>query len=122
MYTGIRQALDNILNNITKIPDADESCVELIQRYFCDYYFPSCNPKAGDIIPVCNGSCNLMYHNEDCMNVLFSALDMLRKHRPQLPVPDNSDACERNFIRFNTSDPPVAANCRFIDGIIIVQF
>lgn len=107
-FPDIRRDLDRLLSSISNTTD---SCAQLIQHYFCQFYYPSCDVDTGIITPVCRGSCTLLFNNEDCFDLLIGAIEMMDEEK--YPVPsDNS--CEMTFLPI--PEPAVADNCISIEG------
>ena len=100
--------MDIIFDALTTEPASNFECVESVQRYLCYYYFPSCNFETGEIFPVCDESCDLLFDNDDCLGLIMLAYQefMLNEisifpdescsptHRPYANTPLVSDDCE----------------------------
>lgn len=115
---GIKLALDNTFDALN-VGSADGSeCMKSVQQYFCYYYFPLCKFTAGELIPVCDNSCNMLFNNNDCSNLLMHASRELMRHRRGIPLPDTS--CSRTNRRFNPH-PSVSVNCTVIKGELIAS-
>ena len=115
-FPGIRQAIDGLLNNTPSTSENHDSCVQLIQRYFCDYYFPLCNVDTGVITPVCESSCNLLFNNEACFNLLMNAISMI--HQQGISVAPSDISCEDTFLPLisTTEDDDDSEECTIVEG------
>ena len=115
MFPRIRAAIDSLLldDSLNLSGDHDyDSCVQLIQQYFCYYYWPVCDEDSGDIFPVCQSSCNLLINNGVCSQLLTTAVNMMREQGfPDIP---SDESCERTVLY----DTTLADTCIFIEGEI----
>lgn len=117
MFPGIKQALDNVLNNTSGTSEDHAPCVQLIRQYFCDFYFPKCSMDTGVVIPVCIQSCNLLFNNEECRRLLIQAIDMMGQRVPVIRVTPSRSSCKRTYVPIvSTAEPPVANSCISIEG------
>ena len=116
IFPSIRQAIDGLLNNTSSTSKDHDSCVQLVQRYFCDFYFPLCDVSTGVITPVCESSCNLLFNNEVCFNLLLNATSMIRQQGISLVPSDIS--CEDTFLPLilTTEDDDDSEECTSIEG------
>ena len=117
IFPGIRQALDELLDGITITSENYDSCAQLVQRYFCDYYYPFCDVQTGVITPVCSSSCNLLFNNKDCSDILMEAISVMEDQGfPEVP---SNNSCEETFLPLTgTPEPTVSEdNCISIDGM-----
>ena len=109
---NLQRVLDRvILNTINARSVDDPECTESVQQYLCHYYFPRCNLTTGEIIPVCNSNCELLFNNDNCRDLFMLASQELR--RINLPHPDES--CLRTHRLFN-NPPSVSDTCTEIEG------
>ena len=69
--------MDIIFDTLDTEPVSNSQCVESVQRCLCYYYFPSCNIETGEINPVCDDSCNLLFNNDDCLSLITLAYQEL---------------------------------------------
>ena len=122
VFPGIRRALINeLLNDIADLSE-NHDCVQLVQRYFCDYYYPICDVENGIITPVCSSSCNLLFNNEDCSNLLTEAISMMEDQGfPEVP---SDDSCEETLLTLTGPPEPTVSvdTCASIESrnIIII--
>ena len=113
-YGYINGNIQNIIpvfNSLfTTTPD---SCEQSIQHYLCRYYFPSCDINV--IYPVCMSSCNLLYNNENCSELLRNALTVLANEG--ITVLPSNNSCERTFLPLSgISDSDMVVECINIEG------
>ena len=114
MFPGIKQAIDGLLNNTPSTSESHDSCVQLVRRYFCDYYFPFCDVDTGIITPMCRSTCNILFNNKDCNRLLMEAIIMMEEQR--FPPPSET-SCEMTFLTFtDTPDLDVSERCITIEG------
>ena len=114
MFPGIRQAIDSLLNNTSSTSENHYSCVQLVRRYFCDYYYPFCDVDTGVITPMCRSTCNLLFNNRVCYNLLLDAIHMIEEQ--EFPPPSNA-SCKMTFLPLNdTRDHDVSERCIAIEG------
>ena len=113
---GITQALhDTLLNISSNTSNYPDHCVQLLGSYLCHYYFPICRVNRNDIEPVCRSSCNLLLNDDNCSDLLMTALDIIAEHNVTL-LPDD-DLCVMTYRSYNGSGTPgVSSNCRNIEG------
>ena len=116
MFPGIKRAIDQLLANTTSTSENHDSCVQLIQRYFCEYYFPLCDVDTGIITPVCSSSCNLLFNNEGCSYLLMEAIQMMQ----EFPVAPSGESCEETFLPLTNT--PESDECVSIDGRDIASY
>lgn len=112
MIPGIRQALDSLLNETSNTSGNRNPCMELIQRYLCNYYFPLCDLESGDIIPTCRRTCTLLFNNKTCSNLLMSASSTIEEQG--IAVVPNDSLCESTFLPI--TEPSVADTCIKVEG------
>ena len=114
MFPRIKVVLDGLLNDISSTPEIHDPCVQLIRRYFCDYYWPVCDVATGNIYPVCTTSCNLIINNEVCSDLLTRAIETVMGEG--IDVVPSGDSCTRTFLPLpDTPEPPLADTCINID-------
>ena len=104
------KVLDRI-NNRTESADNPE-CAESLQQYLCHYYFPLCNLTTGEIIPVCDNSCELLMENDNCNDLFTIASQELGSSN--ISIPDTT--CLRTHRMFNNRPPSVSDKCSEIEG------
>ena len=104
--SGILEVLQEISNN-----ESDNTCIQLMENYFCHYYFPSCNLTTGKITPVCKSSCGLLRNNEDCSK-LVEVTNMQLKHTPL------HDCLQTYHMFINLS--ALSENCLSIEGLSMI--
>ena len=116
LLPGIPQALNVTLMNISSsTPDHLNHCVELLERYLCHYYFPMCRVNRNEIEPVCSSSCNLLLNDDDCSDLLVTALHIIADHNITLSPDD--DMCVMTYRPFNGSGKPsISSDCRSLEG------
>ena len=86
---NLQRVLDRVINNTINAGSVDDpECTESVQQYLCHYYFPRCNLTTGEIIPVCNSNCELLFNNDNCRDLFMLASQELRRNN--LPLPDES--------------------------------
>ena len=115
VYNGSRiNRLPRVLDNIKSLTESanNPECAETVQYYLCHYYFPRCNLTTGEIIPVCDSSCELLFDNDNCNELFTIASQELR--RSNIPIPDES--CLRTHRLFNNRPPPESDKCTEIEG------
>ena len=110
---ALPRVLDTIIFDIINPESTNNSqCSESVQRYLCHYYFPRCDLTTGQVIAVCNTSCESLYSNDDCDVLLMLALEELRSN--SIPhIPDES--CETTH-RSYTNPPSLSDECTEIEG------
>ena len=109
---NLRRVLDRIISQTINAEFVDDpECAETVQRYLCHYYYPRCNIATGEIIPVCDSSCELLFENDNCNDLFMLASQELRRN--SLPIPDES--CLTTHRSFN-NPPPVSNECTEIEG------
>ena len=107
----LSRTLDNIYNTLTMEYADNSECVESVQRYLCYYYFILCDITNGEIIPVCEDTCLMLFDNDDCSELLTVAYEELESHT--IPAPDES--CSQTHRSFVTS-PTKSNDCVEIEG------
>ena len=70
----------------------------------------------GTITPVCSSSCNLLFNNEGCSDLLMEAVQMMQ----EFPVAPSGESCEETFLPLTNTPEPV--ECESIDGRDIASF
>lgn len=113
----LRRALDTTFDTLNAESASNSECVEPVQQYLCHYYFPLCNMTTGEVIPVCNNTCKLLFDNNDCSDLLILASQELSTHN--VPVPDQS--CSRTHQPFIMNPPSISHKCTDIKGRSLVQ-
>ena len=117
-FPRIRMVLDGLLNNTPSTSEIDDLCVQLVRRYFCNYYWPVCDVATGSIYPVCTSSCNLLFNNEVCTDYLMRAIDMVMVEG--IDVVPSPSSCTRTLLlpEFlpDTPEPLLADTCISIEG------
>ena len=115
MMPRIRMILDDLLNDTSSTSENHDSCVQLVRRYFCDFYWPVCDVTTGNIHPACTSSCNLLLNNEVCSDLLMHAIDMVMEQG--ISVVPSSNSCTRTFLPLpGTPEPQLADTCINIEG------
>ena len=104
------RVLDMIKRRIES--SSNPECAESVQQYLCHYYFPRCNLTTGEIIPVCDSSCELLFNNDSCRGLFTIASQELG--RSNIPIPN--DTCLRTYRSFNIRPPSVSDECTEIRG------
>lgn len=108
---NLLKAFDNIFNTLNTEYANNSECVKSVQQYLCYYYFLLCNKENGEIVPVCNNSCRLLFNNDDCFDLMTIASQELRIHN--IIAPDETcSSTHRSFI----NQPQVSDNCKDIKG------
>ena len=112
------QTLDNLLIGTSSESEDHDSCVQLIREYFCGFYYPLCDLETGIIIPVCSSSCNMIFNNEHCSNLLKDARRTIRQRN--VNVLPSGESCEETFTPLtNTPEPAVSHECIDIASMCI---
>ena len=115
MIPRIRMILDGLLNDTPSTSENHDSCVQLVRRYFCDFYWPVCDVATDSIYPACTSSCNLLLNNEVCSDLLMHAIVMAREEG--ISVVPSGDSCTRTFLPLpDTPAPRLADTCIRIEG------
>ena len=106
----LKRALDDLLIGTSSESEDHESCVQLIREYFCGFYYPLCDLETGIIFPVCSSSCNMIFNNEHCSNLLMDAIrTMEQQNITEVP---SGESCEETFVPLtNTPEPAVSHEC-----------
>ena len=86
-------------------------CVDVMLRYLCNYYFPSCNLTNDRISPVCDSSCILLRLTEDCPELMEYANWELQQHN--ITPPDES--CNQTYHSY-VNPPQMSGDCIAIEG------
>ena len=116
-FSRIREILNNLLNSTPITSEIDDLCVQLVGRYFCDFYWPVCAVATHIIHPVCTSSCNLIFNNEVCTDFLMRAINEIMMEGIDV-VPSRS-SCIRTFTFMPLPDIPeplLADTCINIEG------
>ena len=95
----LQRALSDTFVTFTSNPYNDSECVEPVQLYLCYYYFPLCDISTSEIIPVCDESCDFLFDNDDCLDLMTIAYQEFALYDLP-PLPDESCfPTYRNFAR-----------------------
>ena len=105
-------ALNDIFDMLNSNPRNDSDCVEPVQLYLCYYYFPVCDISTGEIFPACDESCDLLFNNNDCLDLMIIAYQEFRLYGLP-PLPDES--CFPTYRYFNRS-ASLSDTCTEIEG------
>ena len=117
MIPGLRKALNDTYSFLPYHFNTSSylnQCTELIGNYLCNYYFPLCRTDRNEFFPVCSSSCNLLYNNEECSNLLMDTLSYLVEQNITV-LPDNN-SCERTHHPFGPDHPGESNFCLSIEG------
>ena len=117
MIPGLRKALNDTYNFLPYHFNTSsylDQCTELIGTYLCNFYFPFCRIDNTEIIPACSRSCNLLYNNEECLNLLKDTLSYLAEQNITV-LPENN-SCEMTYRPFGPDRPSESDFCLNIEG------
>ena len=103
-------ALDSTHNILNTEFAGNSECLKSVEQYLCYYYFVLCDTTTGQIMPVCEDTCHLLFDNDDCLDALIVASKQLKLRN--IPPPDES--CSRTHRHFVNSPPE--SNCVEIEG------
>ena len=74
-----------------------------------------CRVNRNEIEPVCSSSCNLLLNDDDCSDLLVTALHIIADHNITLSPDD--DMCVMTYRPFNGSaTPSISPDCRSVEG------
>lgn len=100
---GLQRTLHKTLTAMNAESTADLECVKSVQQYLCYYYFPLCKRQTGEIMPVCDDSCNLLFSNDNCFALMIVTSQKLSIHN--ITAPDDSClSTHRLFVNASLSD------------------
>jgi len=109
LWRALNDVEENVINNAD---DHLTFCAELVQRYLCYHYYPLCDQTSGNIMPACRRSCNLMFNNNACSELLMNAFDIIEESNI-IPPDDSCMTTVRSF-----PSPPRVASCIAIEGLL----
>ena len=81
----LRTVLESINIQFLSNVSADKQFLEMLERHLCYYYYPLCDPQTGDIITVCNRSCNKLNGNRDYSTLLSEVENEIISHGIEPP-------------------------------------
>ena len=113
----LKRTLDNLLTETSSESEDHDSCVQLIREYFCGFYYPLCHLETEIITPVCRSSCNMIFNNEHCHDLLIEAISVMEQEN--IPVVPSGHSCEETFLPLTKiSEPALSGNCIGIAGTV----
>ena len=106
-----------LIDSYTVLPHTSsnfDQCLEIIVIYLCNYYFPICRTDRIEIAPVCSSSCNLLFNNEECLNLFKDALSFIAGNNITV-LPDNN-SCAMTYRPFGSNQLEEWGFCFNLEG------
>ena len=93
---------------------SNSECVESVQQYLCYYYFPPCNIQTGQIYPVCDSSCRVLFNHDNCLSLIAIGYQEFMLHNISERFLPN-ESCSSTY-RPYANPVSVSSECEEIEG------